>query len=127
LLFSGVRKSELAHAGPTLGTATRPSHVGLCPRFVDENDALRIDVVLVIFAVPMFLSNVFAFLFGGKSVSFLSSQSQSSTSFTECHRRHHALPAPRAEILAGKSRVAPCWCSAYSNCQAGATLSDATL
>jgi hypothetical protein len=69
----------------------RPSGVGLCPRCIDENDVLRIDVVLVIFAVPMFLSNVFAFLFGGKSVSFLSSQSQSSTSFTECLRRQRCL------------------------------------
>ena len=42
-----------------------------------NNDVLRIDVVLVIFAVPMFLSNVFAFLFGGKvSVLLVESVSQ---------------------------------------------------
>ena len=44
----------------------RPSGVGLCPRCINENDVLRIDVVLVSFPVSTFLSSVFAFLFGGK-------------------------------------------------------------
>ena len=35
-----------------------------------NNDVLRIDVVLVSFAVPMLLSNVFAFLFGSNQCLF---------------------------------------------------------
>ena len=57
--------------GPTLLTTIRPRDVGLCPRCIDENDVLRIDVVLVSFPVSTFLSSVFAFLFGGKVSVFL--------------------------------------------------------
>ena len=64
-------RDSFEHAGPTLLTTIRPIHVGLCQRCIDENDVLRIDVVLVSFPVPTFLSSVFAFLFGGKVSVFL--------------------------------------------------------
>jgi len=76
-------RDSFDHAGPTLRTTIRSRHVLFHPHFINKNDVIRIDIILVLLSVSTFTSNVLAFLVGGNQRLF-SSQSQDSTSLTAC-------------------------------------------